>query len=116
RALEIFGDEKFLDQRVRDNALFGGRLPLSTLGTFCVPLPLPARTAEAPGRPLLVVENHHSYWSFGQWNVTARRYAAVVYGSGRAFASSGRALRQVVEQTQASHAEYFGDIDPVGVA
>lgn len=116
RSLEIFGDEKRLDNMRRGNTLFSGRLPLDVLGAFIVPLPLPYKKAEAPGKPVLIVENHNSYWSFGQWNLKTRRYAAIVYGSGEAFRSSGRALGDVLNEVGGVGAEYLGDLDPKGIA
>lgn len=115
RSLEIFGDEKRLDAMRFGNTLFGGRLALAAIGAFQVPLPLPYRQAQAPGRPVLVVENHNSFWSFGEWNQTARQYAAVVYGSGNEFRSSGAALGQVLQEVSGVGAEYLGDLDPTGV-
>lgn len=115
RSLEIFGDEKRLDGLCTGGTLFGGRLPLSAIGAFQVPLPLPYRQANAPGRPVLVLENHNSFWSFGEWNEQARRYSAVVFGSGRAFLSSGAALNQVLREVEGVGVEYLGDLDPTGV-
>lgn len=115
RSLEIFGDEKRLDGMCAGDSLFGGRLPLSTLGCFRVPQPLPYRLADAPGKPVLVVENHNSFWSFGEWNHTAKRYAAIVYGSGEAFRLTGRALRQVLHEVSGVGALYLGDVDPKGI-
>jgi hypothetical protein len=117
RSLEIFGDEKRLDalRASGGNSLFGGRLPLSALGAFVVPPPLPYRMADAAGQPVLVVENHNSFWSFGEWNQQARRYAAVVYGSGKAFQGSGDALEQVLHEVTGVGALYLGDLDPAGV-
>ena len=115
RSLEIFGDEKRLDKMRTGDTLFSGRLSLSTVGAFQVPLPLPYRQADAPGKPLLVLENHNSFWSFGEWNHEARRYSAVVYGSGNAFSSSGLALGQVLLEVGGVGAEYLGDLDIAGV-
>lgn len=115
RSLEIFGDEKYLDLRVRDNALFSGRLPLVVIGAFIVPHPLPYRAATAPGKPLLVVENHHTYWSLAEWNLQVSRYAAIVYGAGKAFCSSGEALKEVLRECHGDGALYFGDLDPAGI-
>lgn len=115
RSLEIFGDEKYLDLRVRDNALFSGRLPLASIGAFLVPHPLPYRAAEAPGKPVLVVENHHTYWSMAEWNVRARCYASVIYGAGKTFCSSGSALQEVIRECHGKDALYFGDLDPTGI-
>ncbi len=115
RSLEIFGDEKYLDLRVRENSLFSGRLPLGSIGAFLVQHPLPYRLADAPGQPVLVVENHHTYWSLAEWNVQVRRYAAVVYGAGKAFCSSGPALQEVIRECRGNGALYFGDVDPAGI-
>lgn len=116
RSLEIFGDEKRLDVMRSSNTLFSGRLPLEALGAFVVPPPLPYRPAAASGKPVLVVENHNSYWSFGEWNQSARRYAAVVYGAGEAFRSSGAALGEVLREVGGTGAVYLGDLDPKGVS
>lgn len=115
RSLQIFGDEKRMDAMRTGDTLFQGRLLLSTLGAFQVPLPLPYRQADAPGRPVLVLENHNSFWSFGEWNHEARRYAAVVYGSGEAFRSTGAALDQVLHEVEGTGALYLGDLDVKGV-
>jgi hypothetical protein len=115
RSLEIFGDEKYLDLRVRENALFSGRLPIASIGAFLVSHPLPYRMADAPGQPVLVVENHHTYWSLAEWNMLVRRYAAVVYGAGKAFCSSGSALQEVIRECRGNGTQYFGDVDPAGI-
>lgn len=115
RSLEIFGDEKRLDALRKGTSLFIGRLPLTALGAFLVPFPLPYRQASAPGKPVLVVENHNSFWSFGEWNQTAKRYSAVVYGAGEAFRSTGQALGQVLLDVGGHGVEYLGDLDPKGV-
>ena len=93
-----------------------GKLPLSVLGCFQVSAPLPYRPAAAPGRPVLVLENKDTYWSFGEWNTTANYFSAVVYGGSEAFQSTGAALAQTMREVQAGHALYFGDLDPKGFA
>jgi hypothetical protein len=115
RALEIFGDEKFLDLKVRNEALFSGRLPLSAIGAFLVAPPLPHRKADAPGRPVVIVENHHTYWSLGEWNMAAKRYATVIYGAGHAVSATSRALDEVLREVRGTSVLYFGDLDPEGV-
>ncbi|MDO8942648.1 MAG: DUF2220 family protein, partial [Desulfobacterales bacterium] len=115
RSLQIFGDEKRLDMMRTGETLFMGRLKLETLGAFAVPLPLPYRQADAPGQPVLVVENHNSFWSFGEWNHDIRKYAAVVYGSGEAFRLTGAALGQVLREVDGIGALYLGDLDVKGV-
>lgn len=114
RSLEIFGDEKFLDNRARNGALFGGRMPLSAIGAMRVEHPLAYRPSDAVGLPVLVVENHHTFWSFGEWNEQAKRYSAIVFGSGNTICASGLALKEVMREREAHRAEYFGDIDPEG--
>lgn len=116
RSLQIFGDEKRLDDMCIGDSLFGGRLALSVIGCFRVPQPLPYRKADATGKPVLVVENHNTYWSFAEWNENVRRYAAVIYGGGQNFRLTGRALHQAMHETGASAAEYFGDLDLKGVS
>lgn len=116
RSLEIFGDEKRLDNMCTGDFLFGGRLPLSIIGCFRVPQPLPYRKVDTPGKPVLVVENHNTYWSFAEWNEATRLYTAVIYGGGENFRLTGRALRQAMHETGASSAEYFGDLDPKGLS
>jgi len=115
RSLEIFGDEKFLDARVRNGALFGGRMPLSVIGAMRVEHPLAYRPSDAVGAPVLVVENHHTFWSLGEWNEQAKRYSAIVYGGGNTICASGLALLEVMRERDAQSAEYFGDIDPEGM-
>lgn len=117
RSLDIFGDEKYLDGRVRANALFSGRLALSAIGARKVDLPLPYRHQPGtPGRPILIVENHHTFFSLCEWNTQEARYAAVVYGSGSAITSSGTALDEVIQEVSGNGAEYFGDLDPEGIS
>jgi hypothetical protein len=65
RSLEVFGDAKRLDEMCTGDSLFGGRPHLRTLGCFRVPQPLPYRASGASGLPVLVIENHNTYWSFG---------------------------------------------------
>ena len=116
RSLEIFGDEKRLDAMATGDTLFGGRLHLTVIGCFRAPQPLPHRVADARGKPVLIVENHNTFWSFGEWNVVARRYAAIVYGGGLNFRLTGRDLHYVMAEVGAPSAEYFGDLDPKGVS
>ena len=119
RSLEIFGDEKFLDSRVRNGKLFSGRLPLTAIGAFFVAPPLAYRASGTPDLPLLIVENHHTYWSLAEWNMHTHRYSAVAYGVGNAVtsqsSSKSNAVEQVVRECRATGALYFGDLDPEGI-
>ena len=88
RSLHIFGDEKRLDNlRKSKTTLFEGRISLRDLSCYPVAPPLPVETNPrwTRGRPVLVLENYHSYESFACWNHKARQYAAIAYGGGNAF-------------------------------
>lgn len=115
RSLQIFGDEKRLDHLRTGETLFGGQLTLATLGAVPIAPPLPYRKADAPGRNVLVLENHNSFWSFGEWNQEAKVFAAIVYGQGEAFRSTGAALGQVLREVEGAGAVYLGDLDVKGV-
>lgn len=115
RSLQIFGDEKALGRRCRAGALFGGQLRLEAIGAFDPPPPLPYEAIGAPGLPVLLLENHHTYWTFSTWNATARRYSAVVYGAGWVISRCGEAVAAVLRQTGGTAVEYFGDVDPTGI-
>lgn len=126
RSLEIFGDEKELDRcRITGHALFGGELDLDKIGAFQVPWPIPYERSpdKAIGRPILVVENHHTYFSLARWNERSGRYAAVAYGSGNALSgasgigsSAGESYIDIMRaRFKAEIVEYFGDLDPEGI-
>lgn len=117
RSLQIFGDEKRLDELRRgDMALFEGRVPLTDLHCYPVAPPLPHETPlkQIPGRPILVLENYHSWDSFRRWNCDAALYAAIAYGGGNAFRQGAGNLDDLVACAQAEGALYLGDLDPAG--
>lgn len=118
RSLQIFGDEKRLDQlRKGGSTLFEGRISLDDLQCYPVAPPLPYETPERcmPGRPILVLENYHSFDSFRRWNQEAALYAAVAYGGGNAFRQGAGNLDELIVRTGADGAIYLGDLDPAGV-
>ena len=118
RSLQIFGDEKRLDQlRKGGSTLFEGRISLDDLECYPVAPPLPYETPErcAPGRPILVLENYHSFDSFRRWNQEAALYAAVAYGGGNAFRKGADNLDELIARTGAGGAVYLGDLDPAGM-
>ena len=117
RSLQIFGDEKRLDDlRKGDMALFEGRVPLTDLHCYPVAPPLPHESPpnRAPGRPVLVLENYHSWDSFRRWNRDAALYAAIAYGGGNAFRQGAGNLDDLIVAAQAEGAMYLGDLDPAG--
>ena len=117
RSLQIFGDEKRLDDlRKGDPALFEGRVTLDDLHCYPVAPPLPheSPSKRVPGRPILVLENYHSYDSFCRWNREAALYAAIAYGGGNAFRQGAGNLDDLIDCTLAEGAMYLGDLDPAG--
>jgi hypothetical protein len=117
RSVELFGDEKKLDE-LRGSALFrSGRLSLEMLRCFQVNPPLVWERGPSPEpRPIIIIENHSTWHSFARWNQTHGAWAAVCYGSGVCFESSAPSLADVIRQVPWSGALlYFGDLDPAGL-
>lgn len=118
RSVQLFGDEKRLERLVR-TPLFGeGRLELASLRCFAMAPPLVYEDGPpaSRGRPVLVVENHHTWWSFCRWNARVGVYAAVVYGAGSAFGRDAVAfVAERCRALDAPHADYFGDLDRDGL-
>ncbi|WP_173985248.1 hypothetical protein [Magnetospirillum sp. SS-4] len=118
RSLQIFGDEKRLDQlRAGDAALFGGRLSLARLGTYVTPLPLIYQRGERPG-PMRVVENLASYESFRHWNADAysgHPFGAVVWGEGNKILALTAGLLECASRLHCDTVFYVGDLDPEGL-
>ena len=117
RSLEIFGDEKRLDQLLRGSALFGDRrLTLATLRCFTVPEPLPWKAGPDTAGPILVVENAATWDSFRRWNAERKLFSAVIYGCGNRFMDSVESLRDVFADLGGPRRVlYFGDLDPQGL-
>lgn len=119
RSVQIFGDEKRLE-RLLLSPLFGeGRLDLAKLRCFAMAPPLVYEDGPSGARcrPVLVVENHHTWWSFCRWNARVGAYASVVYGAGGGLGRDAVAfLAERCRTLDAPHAGYFGDLDPEGLA
>lgn len=121
RSIEITRHEKALDAVIRCQALRtedGKGVTLDLLKAFLAPPPLAYECGpeRAVGKSVLVLENAHTWHSFAAWNRTAGRYAAVIYGHGKAFCASVPHLRSVIYTTgAASEVRYFGDLDPAGL-
>lgn len=113
RSLEICGDEKKLARMTANGCLFGGLLPLGKIHAFVPQIPASAVSYSAPGKPALIVENLHTWWSIAQWNHCQNRYSAVVYGGGAAF--NNFEIDPVLTGAQTNEIEYFGDIDSQGI-
>ena len=118
RSLQVFGNEKRLDDiRKGEPTLFDGRISLDDLHCYPVAPPLPYETPDSPstGRPVLVLENYHSYDSFQRWNREVAWYSAVAYGGGNAFRQGAGNLDELIVRTAAGGACYIGDLDPPGI-
>lgn len=118
RSVELFGDEKRLE-RLGRTPLFGeGRLTTDTLRCFPMapPLVFELGPAGTQGRPCLVLENHHTWWSFCRWNERTADYSAVVYGAGGGFGRDAVSfLAERCADWGTTTAEYFGDVDREGL-
>ena len=117
RSLQIFGNEKRLDEiRKGERTLYQARISLDDLHCHPVAPPLPAEPpgGRAVGRPILVLENYHSYDSFRRWNREVEQYAAVAYGGGNAFRQGADHLDELITTFGADRAVYLGDLDPAG--
>lgn len=115
RALQIFGDEKYFGNSAIKGDMLYGEISLAVFGAMNPAPPLPREDFHVAGAPLLLVENHHTYWSLLEWNKTALRYTSIAYVAGNTFALAGKALADAVARSGAAHAEHFGDIDPQGL-
>ncbi|MDA9433694.1 Wadjet anti-phage system protein JetD domain-containing protein [Bradyrhizobium sp. CCBAU 51627] len=120
RSLEIFGDEKRLDQLRGGMTTLFGQLTLAALGCRVCPIPLPfeAGPASARGQPILIVENNDTWASFSEWNRRAGRFAVVAYaggGHGKSLGYDETFIDELLDRFQATQLFYFGDIDPAGL-
>jgi hypothetical protein len=121
RSLEIFGDEKRLDQlRTSSTHFFDHQLALAALGCRLCPIPLPYE--EGPpatrGRPILIIENNDTWASFCTWNRIASAFAAVAYaggGNAKGIGFDELFIDSLLERRGSSQLYYFGDLDPRGV-
>jgi hypothetical protein len=120
RSLEIFGDEKRLDELRGGTTMLFGQLGLAALGCRICPIPMPfeAGPVTARTRPILVVENNDTWASFAAWNRAAARYSAVAYaggGHGKSLAYDEAFLDELIARFEAGALFYFGDLDPAGI-
>ncbi len=118
RSLEIFGDEKLLDERLRYGRLFGiGLLSYDLLRCRRV---APGLVCEAVGEEpsVLVVENTDTFRSILDVlrETPKPQVGLVAWGAGAAFEQSCEALLELqVNDVPVRHAWYFGDVDPSGL-
>jgi len=117
RSAELFRDEKRLDALMRSALFEPGRLSLDVLRCHEVVAPMVFERGppSSEGRPLLIVENLHTYASFRRWNEQHGEYAAVAFGHGAAFRKSVRDIPRLREAVGGREIEYFGDLDAKGI-
>lgn len=117
RSLDIFGDEKRLDELYRGSALFDeGRLTLMALRCFVVPEPLPWARGPDPTKPLIVLENVATWDSYRRWNQQHALFGAVVYGGGDRFREGVQYLATIFAELDGEREVfYFGDLDGAGL-
>ena len=118
RSVELFGDEKRLERLLRTPLFAEGRLDLGVLRCFQMAPPLvwEAGPDGSAGQPILVVENHHTWWSLCGWNARVGDHSAVVYGAGGGFGRDAAGF--LVERCRAARTDtavYFGDLDVEGL-
>jgi hypothetical protein len=118
RSLKIFGDEHYMDQKVHKGRMFAGRLPLDVLYAFeaAEPMPYERPPSLLTGKPLLIVENHHSFAGFVKVNAERNAFSAVCFASGNTLASREYSLDAVGETLGTREYFYLGDIDPRGIS
>lgn len=119
RSLELFGDEKRLDELLGSALFREGRLcerrdlRCEVIG---VPLGWKRGPADAAPKPLIVIENAATWQSFCRWNAERACFSAVVYGDGNRFIDGVRYLADIfLELGGHRRALYFGDLDPQGL-
>ncbi len=117
RSLDIFGDEKRLDELYRGSSLFDqNRLTLGSLRCFIVPEPLPWVRGPKVDNPLIVLENVATWDSYRRWNEKTREFGAVVYGGGDRFREGVLYLSTIFAEIGSPRPiYYFGDLDAAGL-
>lgn len=117
RSVELFGNEKHLDQMERTTLFGPGRLDLRVLDCERLAPPLPASVV-GDGADVLVVENADTYWAAQRAARTVGGPVGVVaWGSGRTFPVQATSLTVDVagRGPVRGHVWYWGDLDPAGV-
>ncbi len=119
RSLELFGDEKRLDELLGSALFRDGRLcerrdlRCEVIG---VPLGWKRGPAAAKAKPLIVIENAATWHSFCRWNSDRACFSAVVYGDGNRFIDGVRYLADIFQELSGHRRVlYFGDLDPQGL-
>jgi Uncharacterized protein conserved in bacteria C-term(DUF2220) len=117
RSLQIFADEKRLDELYSSSNLFNpGRLTLEQLRSFAIAEPLGWKRGPLATTPLIVIENVATWHSYCQWNEEVAQFSAVVYGGGNRFIDSVRTIGDIYREVGGMRRIlYFGDLDANGL-
>lgn len=115
RSLEIFGEEKILEELLDSPIIRLERVQASLFNRIEEYEPLAWQVSgQAPtGAPILIVENAATWRSLANWNTT--HFGAVAYGRGNSFARAWRDLDRLLAETGERPLLYFGDIDKEGL-
>lgn len=119
RSLELFGDEKRLDELLGSALFREGRLCERSdfrCEAIGVPLAWKRGPEAASAQPIIVVENAATWHSYSRWNAERGLFSAVVYGDGNRFIDGVRYLADIFAEL-GGHRQvfYFGDLDPQGL-
>jgi hypothetical protein len=119
RSLQIFGDEKRLDALLVTTLFRSDRLTLDMLRAEVIGEPLGWRRgpSNAASKPILVIENAATWYSYSRWNEDQASFSAVVYGKGFQSAACVQYLGDIFTKIGGQRPVlYFGDIDPPGLS
>lgn len=117
RSIQIFGDEKRLDGLLPTALFRAGRLTLETLRCEFIGEPLAWARGPQNGQPVLILENAATWHTYCRWNAEHGLFSAVVYGKGLVIQDSVRYLAGIFKEIGGTRrVQYFGDLDPAGVA
>lgn len=111
RSLDIFGDEKLLERRLKGPMFAPGRLTLDLLQTELV-FPPVIRSGTGPG-DWLIVENFTTYYSLKQRAAHTGFDGQIIWGSGNGVTT--RLATLSFEPHRPPRLFYFGDIDAGGM-
>jgi hypothetical protein len=119
RSLQIFGDEKRLDDLLSSALFRPGRLDLTKhlrCEVIGVPLAWKRGPVAADAHPLIVIENAATWHSYCRWNEERKLFSGVVYGDGNRFVDGIRYMANLFSELGGvRRVLYFGDLDPQGL-
>jgi hypothetical protein len=119
RSLEIFGDEKRLDNLLSSTLFRPGRLDLEQhlrCEVIGVPLAWKRGPVVAAEQPIIVIENAATWHSYCRWNEEQKLFSGVIYGDGNRFVDGIRYLENIFDELGGPRRIlYFGDLDPQGL-